>query len=83
MRIKKFVKITNKRLIDIGEALNLPLKLTTYVARHSFATIALNKGGARIEEISQFLGHSSILTTQKYIDSFEDKRIKEITDSLL
>ena len=83
LRIKKFVKITNKRLIDIGEALNLPLKLTTYVARHSFATIALNKGGARIEEISQFLGHSSILTTQKYIDSFEDKRIKEITDSLL
>lgn len=82
-RIQDFVKKTNSKLIDIGEALKLPLRLTTYVARHSFATIAINKAGAPIEYISEALGHSTLNTTRNYIDSFEDKRIKQITDSLL
>ncbi len=82
-RIQDFTKKTNSKLKEIGEALQLPLKLTTYVARHSFATIAINKAGAPIEYISEALGHSSLNTTRNYIDSFEDKRIKEITDSLL
>lgn len=82
-RIQDFVKKTNVKLQTIGEALNLPLKLTTYVARHSFATIAINKAGAPIEYISEALGHSTLNTTRNYIDSFEDKRIKQITDSLL
>lgn len=82
-RIQDFVKKTNAKLQDIGKALNLPIKLTTYVARHSFATIAINKAGAPIEYISEALGHSTLNTTRNYIDSFEDKRIKQITDSLL
>lgn len=82
-RIQDFTKKTNTKLKEIGEALKLPLKLTTYVARHSFATIAINKGGAPIEYISEALGHSTLNTTRNYIDSFEDKRIKQITDSLL
>lgn len=82
-RIQDFTKKTNAKLKEIGEALKLPLKLTTYVARHSFSSIAINKGGAPIEYISEALGHSSLNTTRNYIDSFEDKRIKQITDSLL
>ncbi len=82
-KIQDFVKNTNSKLDEIGKALNLPLKLTTYVARHSFATIAINKAGAPIEYISEALGHSTLNTTRNYIDSFEDKRIKQITDSLL
>jgi integrase len=82
-RIQDFVKNTNTKLHEIGEALNLPLKLTTYVARHSFATIAINNGGAPMEYISEALGHSTLNTTRNYLDSFEDKRIKQITDSLL
>lgn len=82
-RIQDFIKKTNEKLEGIGTALKLPLKLTTYVARHSFATIAINKAGAPIEYISEALGHSTLNTTRNYIDSFEDKRIKQITDSLL
>lgn len=82
-RIQDFVKKTNLKLDEIGKALKLPLKLTSYVARHSFATIAINKAGAPIEYISEALGHSTLNTTRNYIDSFEDKRIKQITDSLL
>lgn len=82
-KIDLFIRSTNHYLKKMGIELNLSIKLTTYVARHSFATIAISKGGARIEEISDALGHSSLVTTRNYIDSFEGKRMKEITDSLL
>lgn len=82
-KIQDFVKKTNERLDVIGEELKLPLKLRSMVARHSYATIAMSKAGAPIEFISESLGHSSLNTTRNYIDSFEDKRIKQITDSLL
>jgi integrase/recombinase XerD len=82
-RIQDFTKKTNQCLKPIGEKLELPLKLTTYVARHSFATIAINIAGAPMEYVSEALGHTSLNTTRNYIDSFEDKRIKEITDLLL
>lgn len=59
----------------IGEALNLELKLTTYSARHSFATV-LKRSGAPIEFISESLGHKDLKTTENYLDSFEDE-VKE------
>lgn len=82
-KIDLFITSTNAQIKKIGEELKLPIKLTTYVARHSFASIAISKGGARIEEISDALGHSSIITTRNYIDSFDSARMQEITDSLL
>jgi len=82
-KIQDFTKRINTKLKEIGEELKLPLKLTSYVARHSFSSIAINQAGAPIEYISEALGHTSLNTTRNYIDSFEDKRIKQITDSLL
>ena len=49
---------------------DLPIKLTTYVARHSFATM-LVRGGAPMAFASQTLGHSNILTTQRYFAGFD------------
>jgi integrase/recombinase XerD len=43
---------------------------TTNFARHSFST-ALKRAGVSIGMISEQLGHSSIKTTQIYLDSFE------------
>jgi len=54
----------------------LPIKLTTYVARHSFATI-LKREGVPTSVISETLGHSSEKITQIYLDSFENKQIDE------
>lgn len=80
-KIQQFTKVTNKYLKRIGEELNLDLKLTTYVARHSFATI-LVRGGAPLEMASQALGHSSLLTTQKYFAGFDLRKQAEYTKSL-
>ena len=54
----------------IGEELGFELALTTYVARHSFATILLRSGVPMIFA-SQSLGHSNLITTQKYFAGFD------------
>jgi integrase len=81
-RIHKVISKTNKDLKAIGEALNLPIKLTTYVARHSFATV-LKRSGVQTSVISESLGHSSEKVTQFYLDSFENDKIKESMKHLL
>ena len=75
-RLHKILAKVNKILKQIGEDLNLPIKLTTYVARHSFATI-LKREGVPTSVISETLGHSSEKITQIYLDSFENKQIDE------
>ena len=40
-------------------------KLTSHIARHSFATYALSKG-VPLEYVSKMLGHSNVITTQRY-----------------
>ena len=71
LAIKQATKVTNTHLKRIGEKLGFEIPLTSYVARHSFATI-LKRSGAPIEYISESLGHSDTKTTQNYLDSFED-----------
>jgi site-specific recombinase XerD len=56
--------------------------VTTYFARHSFATI-LKRSGTDIAMISDLLGHSSLGVTESYLDSFESDQISKQTDVLL
>jgi integrase len=44
--------------------------VTSYTARHSFATV-LKRSGASIELISESLGHTNKQTTQNYLADFE------------
>jgi integrase len=80
--VENFIQITNKWLKRIGTELELPVKLTTYVARHSFATIQKNNGLSR-EYLKESLGHSSITTTERYLSSFEDDDVVEMHGKLL
>lgn len=81
-RIKKVTYVANKNLKKIGESINLSIPLTTYCARHSFATI-LKRSGINIAIISEALGHSDLKTTQIYLDSFENSQIDEAMKNLL
>ena len=56
--------------------------LTTYYARHSYATI-LKRSGAPLSFISEALGHKSLLTTESYLDSFEDKTRRKYAEMLV
>jgi integrase len=66
---KDLTKRINKRMKEIGTTLGIG-NITTYTARHSFATI-LKRGGANIAYISESLGHSDLKTTESYLASFE------------
>lgn len=69
-KIQQFTHVNNKWTKRIGEDLHFEMPLTTYVARHSFATI-LVRSGAPLAFTSQTLGHSNITTTQRYFAGFD------------
>lgn len=68
---KNLTKLINKRMKMIGEKLNLR-KITTYVARHTYATVLRNEG-VPISIISPMLGHSSVTTTEIYLADLESE----------
>ena len=78
---QQLTKTINKYMKRISSELNLDKEVTTYFARHSFATV-LKRSGAKIEMISELLGHSSVDITENYLDSFEREQIQKETDVL-
>lgn len=80
-RIHKVISKVNERLKQIGKALNLPIALTTYVARHSQAT-AMKRAGVSTAVIREIMGHSSERVTQIYLDSFDNEQVDNALKSL-
>ncbi len=81
-RVHDVIADINKHLKDIGKELGIPIDLTTYVARHSFATV-LKRSGVSTSIISESLGHSSEKVTQIYLDSFDNSQMKDAMKNLL
>jgi integrase/recombinase XerD len=78
---QQLTKTINKYMKRISSELNLDKEVTTYFARHSFATV-LKRSGAKIEMISELLGHSSVDVTENYLDTFEKEHIQQATEAL-
>lgn len=81
-RVHKVLTKINRELKLWSEQLGLSTKLTTYVARHTFATV-LKRSGVSVALISESLGHSDLSTTQIYLDSFENSQIDAAMANLL
>lgn len=81
-RIHKMLGKVNKNLKLLATQLGVEANLTTYVARHSFASV-LKKSGVNIALISEALGHSDLTTTQIYLDSFDNEQIDNAMKNLL
>lgn len=83
--IKQKNKTINKYLKKIAKEVDLKPEIanniSTYYARHSFATILKNSGES-IEYIKESLGHSSSVTTEKYLSSFDIDYRKKTSDNL-
>lgn len=78
---QNMTKIINKYVKQIAKEVKINKEVTTYFARHSFATV-LKRSGAKIELISELLGHSNVGVTESYLDSFEKEHIQKETDVL-
>jgi integrase len=61
----------NKSLKEIGTICGIKSSISSYVARHSYATNA-KRLGVPTSIISEALGHTAEKTTQIYLDSFEN-----------
>lgn len=81
-RVRKYCLHINHELKQLANELNITANVTTYVARHSFATI-LKKSGVNIGIISQALGHQDIKTTQIYLSKFDNEQVDEAMKNLL
>ena len=81
-RIYDVLANINHHLNEIGKSLGIELKITTYVARHSYATV-LKRAGVSTAIISESLGHSSEKVTQIYLDCFENKQVDDAMKNLL
>ena len=81
-RKEKMIRKINKDLKEIASIVGINSELTTYVARHSYATI-LKKSGVATALISEAMGHDSEKTTKIYLESFENKILDEASKALL
>jgi integrase len=81
-RVHDFYKDVNSEMKNIASSLNISVPVTTYVARHCYATI-LKQKGAPLTFISESLGHSDIRTTESYLASFDLETKREWNRKLL
>jgi integrase len=72
----------NDRLKKIGEMIGAPIKITSYVGRHSW-TNAANVSEIPITVISESLGHSDLKTTQIYLASLDTSVIDSANAKIL
>ncbi len=70
-RLHKVMRQTNDDLREIAKLCHIEENLTTYVARHSAATV-LKRIGVSTSVIKELLGHETEEITQTYLDSFEN-----------
>ena len=80
-RCNKVMGQVNVDLKTIGTGEGITTPLTTYVARHSFAT-ALKRSGVATGIISEAMGHSDERTTQIYLSEFDTDLMDAAFDNL-
>ncbi|GAB3509323.1 site-specific integrase [Spirosoma knui] len=79
--VKQITLITNRWTRKIATQLDIDTDVTTYAARHSFATVLL-KSKASLAFISKSLGHTNLKTTESYLGSFDDEEAKAFLNAL-
>lgn len=79
--IENFVRFVNQHFKKFASENGILMKVSTYWARHSFSTMALNSG-ANVEFISESLGHSDIKTTKRYLNGFDDENKQDVINKI-
>ncbi len=79
---KSAAHLVNVKLKKLGERLGLSMPLTTYVARHAWASIAKSKN-VSLSVISEALGHDSEHTTRIYLASLDTSVVDKANNLVL
>ena len=78
---RRVIRSINGYMKRLCKRNNIDIEISTYFARHSWATL-LKNSGTTTEEISEGLGHSNLRTTKDYLDSFPQDHKKETAKKL-
>ena len=81
-RIDSALKDLNEDLAKIAQIIRLDKKLTSYAARHSFATNLRNKK-VSVSIIQEALGHETELQTATYLDEIDDTIVAKTIEEAL
>lgn len=82
VEIRDELRRYNRSLKEISVECGIESKISSYVARHSYATSA-KRIGVPTAVISEALGHSTEKTTQIYLDSFDNTTINHFHDEII
>jgi len=81
-KIKNFTRFVNQNLKVLAKNNRITEEISSYWARHSFATNMI-RSGKSMEIVSEAFGHNDQKTTQKYFAGFDDKTKKDISEHLM
>lgn len=79
---QRMLENINRSLHRIGTMVGIKRRLTSYVARHSWASIARNMN-ISLALISEGMGHQSYKTTQIYLNSIDTAKIDEANNLII
>lgn len=82
MNYLRVLRNFNLKLGKIAALLLPGVKLSSYTARHTWATLAFHSG-VSIGIICKALGHSSIKVTETYLKPFENEKVDAANDELI
>ena len=81
-REQKVLSRYNKKLKELASLAGINKNITSYVARHSFATI-LKQIGTSTDVISELMGHSDVQITMTYLKEFNNEELDYANRKLL
>ncbi len=79
---RKALREFDRKLEKVAALLLPGTDISSYTARHTWATLAFY-AGIPIGIISQALGHSSVKVTETYLKPFENEKVDEANDELI
>ncbi len=82
IQVRDELKRVNKRLKEIGKECGITQPLTSYVARHTYASLANNKN-VPLSAISQALGHKDQKTTSIYLAELNNEALDEYHEMII
>ena len=72
----------NKQLKKLQALCNIDTVFTSHLARHSYTNLMIETTNKDIYTISKSLGHSTLSTTEHYVNDFLYERIYESNDAM-
>ena len=75
------LSLYNKALKLLTQRCGLSRHITSYVARHTWASLA-SESGVNLQQISQAMGHTSIRTTQIYLSQLPSSSMQAVSNAV-